>query len=242
MPSLTILKSGQHTDSSGQQITFDGVKLAEIAASYRPQQHEAPLVIGHPHHNAPAYGWVKSLQAKGETLEAEFDQVHEDAVGLVRDGAFKKISASFYPPESPLNPTPGQMSLRHVGLLGAEPPAVKGLPAINFAETPSTTIEWPKNEGALSRLMQWIKEKFGTEAVDEAEAYLQDPKAPKTETRDLNEAAICFTEIAPASDAPNTEIDVAHLIDQARKNVTEAQAAGQALSFSEAVILAQNNQ
>ena len=240
MPTLTILKAGQHTDSSGQEIALDTAQLTEIAGSYQPEQHEAPLVIGHPHHNAPAYGWVRSLQVQGECLEAELGQVHEDAIGLVREGAFKKISASFYPAESPLNPTPGQMSLRHVGLLGAEPPAIKGLPAINFAETQSTTIEWSAPESTLSRLMQWIKEKFGAEVATEAKEYLDHPPKTDTETRDLSEA-ICFSEIAPACDAPDGDASVADLIAQAQKHVAEAQASGRTLGFAEAVTLAQNN-
>ena len=238
MPTLTILKTGQHTDSSGQAIAIDAKQLENIARSYTPKQHEAPLVIGHPHHDAPAYGWIKSLHAEGETLKAELGQVHKDAIGLVRDGAFKKISASFYPPESALNPTPGQMSLRHVGLLGAEPPAVKGLPAINFSETPSTTIEWSEDEGALSRLKNWIVDKFGSEAANEAEEYLKEP-TPKTSN--FNEASICFSEVAPASDAPNPEPDVSHLIQQAQGHVAKARASGRVLGFAEAVTLAQKD-
>ncbi|MBF0186018.1 MAG: hypothetical protein HQM06_16735, partial [Magnetococcales bacterium] len=49
-------------------------------------------------------------------------------------GRFKKISASFYPPDSPNNPTPGLFALRHIAFLGAQPPAIKGLPDAKFAD------------------------------------------------------------------------------------------------------------
>ena len=53
---------------------------------------------------------------------------------MVAAGAFKKISASFYSPSSPQNPVPGVYYLRHVGFLGAQPPAVKGLRNPAFAD------------------------------------------------------------------------------------------------------------
>jgi hypothetical protein len=52
----------------------------------------------------------------------------------VKAGAYKKVSASFYPKDHPNNPTPGVYALRHVGFLGAQPPAVKGLKPTEFAE------------------------------------------------------------------------------------------------------------
>ena len=53
---------------------------------------------------------------------------------MVAAGRFKKRSASFYTPDSPNNPKPGVYYLRHVGFLGAQPPAVKGLKEVAFAE------------------------------------------------------------------------------------------------------------
>ncbi|MGN6866723.1 2-oxoacid:acceptor oxidoreductase, partial [Neisseria sp. P0020.S003] len=72
-------------------------------------------------------------QADGGVLSADFVQMDDDFMGWVKDGRYKKVSASFYPPDSPSNPKPCSWYLRRVVFLGAQPPAVKGLSAINFA-------------------------------------------------------------------------------------------------------------
>ena len=63
--SIHIFKSGTHTAMNGKRMPFTSAELAACAAAYDPAVHEAPLVIGHPTHDAPAYGWVKSLKKKG---------------------------------------------------------------------------------------------------------------------------------------------------------------------------------
>ena len=113
-------------------IGLDQVK--QVVASYDPQLHKAPVVIGHPKHNAPAYAWVGALALDGSVLQANPQKVHKDFAELVRQGLYEKVSASFYPPGHDDNPTPGQWHLRHVGFLGATPPRIKGLKGIEFNE------------------------------------------------------------------------------------------------------------
>lgn len=131
---IEIFKPGTHTDMTGRTIDFDDAALSDIAANYTPDQHEAPLVIGHPATDDPAYGWVKGLRVENGTLLADLHQVDEGMADLVRRGTFKKASASFYLPGSRANPRPGQFYLRHVGVLGAQPPAIKGLRSLKFAD------------------------------------------------------------------------------------------------------------
>jgi len=131
---LQIFKPGRHTAMSGAELAFSESDLAATAAAYDPALAEAPIVVGHPAADAPAYGWVKALAFAEGGLEAEPDQVDPAFAEMVAAGRFKKISASFYPPESPKNPVPGVYYLRHVGFLGAQPPAVKGLRAPSFAD------------------------------------------------------------------------------------------------------------
>ncbi|MBN8461629.1 MAG: hypothetical protein J0M01_02250 [Dechloromonas sp.] len=131
---LHIFRPGRHTAMSGAALEFSEADLAASAAAYDPALSEAPIVVGHPATDGPAYGWVKSLSFAGGGLEAEPDQVDPAFADMVAAGRFKKISASFYPPASPHNPAPGVYYLRHVGFLGAQPPAVKGLRAPAFAE------------------------------------------------------------------------------------------------------------
>jgi hypothetical protein len=135
MTPIEIFRPGRHTAMDGRQIAFSESDLAAAAAAYDPALHEAPIVVGHPRTDAPAYGWVEGLATgKGGGLEAMPRQVDPAFAELVRAGRFKHVSASFYLPDSPANPKPGAYYLRHVGFLGAQPPAVKGLRPAEFAE------------------------------------------------------------------------------------------------------------
>lgn len=173
---LHIFKSGTHTAMSGQTVTLTDADLAASAAAYDPAISEAPIVVGHPKHDAPAYGWVQSLAASPDGLNAEPDQVDPAFAEMVAAGRFKKISASFYSPDSPNNPKPGVYYLRHVGFLGAQPPAVKGLKQVEFAEAAEGVVEfadWGEEATAslFRRMRDWMIGKFG---LAEADSVLPD--------------------------------------------------------------------
>ena len=129
MKRLAIFKTGTHTATNGSALIASAEMLKNVAANYAPATHEAPAVIGHPKDNHPAYAWVESLSFDDSdgVLYANFSDVEPQFAQLIKDGRFKKRSASFYPPNHPSNPTAGKPYLRHVGFLGAQPPAVKGL-------------------------------------------------------------------------------------------------------------------
>lgn len=145
---LHIFKPGRHTAMSGATLEFSATDLAASAHAYDPAKFEAPLVVGHPRLDAPAYGWVSRLTAGVSGLEAEPHQVDAAFADLVNEGRFKKISASFFMPDAPGNPVPGVFYLRHVGFLGAAAPAVKGLRSPEFSadETGIETIEFSTHE------------------------------------------------------------------------------------------------
>lgn len=154
-------------------MSFSETDLAATAAAYDPARHEAPLVCGHPKHDDPAYGWVGALSFSDGALEASPIQVNADFAELVAGGAFKKISASFYSPDSPSNPVPGVYYLRHVGFLGAQPPAVKGLRNPSFADAEQGVVEFSEwddvdNAGLWRSMRDWILSKFGQDDADKA--------------------------------------------------------------------------
>lgn len=156
---------------SGQGFSFSEADLRATVTAYDPAKHEAPLVVGHPSHDLPAYGWVKSLAFSDGALDAIPAQVNPDFAEMVAAGAFKKISATFYGPDSPSNPVPGVFYLRHVGFLGAQPPAVKGLRSPSFADGEEgvlTFSEWDdvQNAGLWRNLREWFIGKFGQEEAD----------------------------------------------------------------------------
>ncbi|MFJ4141426.1 peptidase [Pseudomonas sp. NPDC089734] len=171
MKPLHIFKPGKHTAMSGDSFNFSESDLAATVRAYSPALHEAPLVIGHPKHDAPAAGWVKSLQATPEGLIAESQQVDPAFAELVSRGSYKKISASFYHPDSPSNPVPGVYYLRHVGFLGAQPPSIKGLRPIELADADEGVIEFGDfghevSSGLWRRFREFLIGQFGAETAD----------------------------------------------------------------------------
>ena len=129
-----IFRSGKHTDANGVVVIFSDADLKKIVDNYDQSKHKAPVVIGHPKMNNPAYGWVKSISFSDGVITAEFEDVDLDFADLVKKKRYEAASASFYTPNSPNNPIKGEYYLRHVGYLGAVPPAVKGLKVTEFSE------------------------------------------------------------------------------------------------------------
>jgi hypothetical protein len=130
---IEIFKVGNQVDNEGRARAFPVAVVVAMAAAYSPARHEAPLTLGHPADNLPAYGWVKSLRATADgRLMMRAGDVVPEFSEAVKAGRYKKRSASFYPPNAPNNPVPGSWYLRHVAWLGAQVPAVKGLADVNF--------------------------------------------------------------------------------------------------------------
>jgi len=173
MKAIEIFKPGKHTAMSGDQVEFSEGRLQEAAKAYDPALHEAPIVVGHPRTDQPAYGWVESLAFAEGSLQAKPRQVDERFAELIRQGRFKKVSASFYRPDSKANPKPGVYYLRHVGFLGAQPPAVKGLRQVEFSEADEDVVEleFGETERTLARVLrglrEWVIELAGTRKADE---------------------------------------------------------------------------
>lgn len=171
MKQLQIFKPGKHTASDGRVITFTEAQLKACAQGYDPALHEAPFVVGHPKGDAPAYGWAKSLSFSEGTLNVEPHQVDAQFAELVNAGRFKKISASFWLPDTPGNPKPGTLYPHHIAFLGAQAPAVQGLKSASFAENTEGLVEFSDwNAMSVSSILRSIKnffiEKHGQETAD----------------------------------------------------------------------------
>ena len=193
---------------SGARLAFSESDLAASAAAYDPALHEAPLVIGHPKHDMPAYGWVKAVSFSDGDIDHDAGmyatpaQVNADFADMVAAGAFKKISASFYPPNAPSNPVPGVYYLRHVGFLGAQPPAIKGLAQVAFADGDDciTFSEWDDvtNAGLWRGLRDWFIGKFGQDEADKALPGYQVADLERGAQQELaEESAKAVAEITP---------------------------------------------
>lgn len=144
---VEIFSGGKQIDSAGKE--HDGTTLINRAIeTFSAGAHEPPIVLGHPTDNAPAYGWVQELKKTGNTLLAKFKDVVPEFASAVEKGMYKKRSASFYP----------DGRLRHVGFLGAMPPAVKGLADLVFNDN-DDSIVFDFNETKKNKTDKTKKEK-----------------------------------------------------------------------------------
>ncbi|EAO1992711.1 peptidase [Salmonella enterica] len=194
---IHIFRAGTHTDMHGRRINFSDADLNEIAQNYNPALHEAPIVVGHPKTDAPSYAWVRGIKKDRDGLKAEPRDIDPQFAELVKNRRYSKVSASFYCPESPGNPTPGKYYLRHVGFLGAQPPAIKGLKQVSFAEDEEGVVEfadWSLQTTAtlFSRIRDFFISQFGLEKTDSVMPdYLIDSlrdDATRTTTADVTPA------------------------------------------------------
>jgi len=161
---------------AGQDLTFTEEDLRASAAAYDPALFAAPLVVGHPKTDDPAYGWVESVSLDSGILQATTERVEANFCEMVNDGRFPKISASFYHPDSKSNPVPGVWYLKHVGFLGAAAPAVQGLKTASFAgddadcisvefSAADLDIKWSMAR-VFRNLRDWMIGKHGQEEAD----------------------------------------------------------------------------
>lgn len=156
-----VFAVGTHTANDGTVVTVNEEHLDRIATVYNSQSaYEAPVVIGHPKIDAPAYGWVEKLKAEGGKLYAKFRDVADEFADLVKAGRYKKKSIKLLGDQ-----------LIHVGFLGAVPPAVPGLKNAVFSTSDGKTFEFSCENGfTLRRFMQSVRDflidKFDIETAD----------------------------------------------------------------------------
>jgi hypothetical protein len=130
-----IFKTGTHTSDKGVTKDYSLEDLNFIADSYNPEEDEAPIVIGHPVDNSPAFGWISKLEVTEDgklVADAPDDKFQPDFLTLLKQGTYKKRSISLTP----------EGKLRHVGFLGGAVPAVKGLSDIQFSQPSFTVFEF----------------------------------------------------------------------------------------------------
>jgi hypothetical protein len=188
---LNIFRPGRHLAMSGQAFEFSESDLQATVAAYNPALHEAPLVVGHPRLDLPAYGWVQALAFSEGGLDATPAQVNTDFADMVAAGAFKKISASFYAPDAPQNPVPGIYYLRHVGFLGAAAPAVKGLRQPSFADDEVGVLTF--GEDSLSPTVTPSTTEESTVTKEEAAQLRTQATQQANRIADLEAAAVAAT-------------------------------------------------
>lgn len=197
---IEIFRAGRHTDDLGTVHSFSAADVAGMVNAYDPALREAPLTVGHPAHNLPAYGWVKGLAVNDAgNLAMDSHQVQPQFAEMVDAKLFKKRSASFYPPDHPNNPKPGSWYLRHVAFLGAQPPAIAGL--ADFAEGDDSGVVNFSEPLFNQEQLRMTKELQDQLAASQAQAAAADAARTKAET----EAADARAQLAQFAEAARCE-------------------------------------
>lgn len=149
MQRIEIMRPGTWRAMGGQDVSFSEDQLRVAAVAYDAAKAPAPVVIGHPTVEAPAYGWVKALDFAEGVLGAYVGDLEPGFAEAVKAKRYNKVSASFFLPQAPANPRPGLVYLRHVGFLGAAAPAVSGLKPVSFAADDDAVLSFAHDADAF---------------------------------------------------------------------------------------------
>ena len=125
---IDICRAGTWRDMQGHDVCLDEERLDRIVEMHAAAD-PAPIVIGHPEADAPAYAWIEGLRRVGDRLQAKLRDIAPSFREAVEAGRFSGRSIALQ----------GD-ALRHVGFLGGRAPAVPGLVPTRFAAAPETVV------------------------------------------------------------------------------------------------------
>ncbi|KIC38152.1 hypothetical protein RA27_20520 [Ruegeria sp. ANG-R] len=175
---VEVFRPGTFRAMNGQEYAFTEADVAAMASGYDPDAAPAPVVVGHPKHDDPAFGWVQGFEVnESGTLVAELDRLAPEFVSAVEEGRYRKVSMKFFSPDASNNPVPGSYYPRHLGFLGGAAPAVSGLTPVEFAESGDDELvevafslpDVAESSGSLfRRIREFFIEKYGLDAANEA--------------------------------------------------------------------------
>lgn len=210
---IEVFRPGTFTPMGGKPITFSAADLRAIADAYDPATAPAPIVVGHPGTDAPAFGWAESFEydSAAERLFANVGQIEPAFAEAVKAGRYKKVSMQYFSPSQAHNPAPGCWYPKHVGFLGGAAPAVPGLKNVQFSGEPGVTFEASfggADEAAslFRKLRDLLIEKFGIEDADKALPSWQiewlDDQGNEPEVRGFAEPAAIPEKPTPEEEDP----------------------------------------
>ena len=172
---MEALKTGTFKAKNGKDVNFSTDDLDAIVSHYDPSKREAALVFGHPEDTHPSYGWVEKFRRTGEVLEALVKDIPEAVKTLIRKKRYKKRSLSL---------EADGVTVRHLGLLGAVPPAVDGLADIELSEGAKALVIELSIESLEQEEPTMTPEEIKA-LQDENEALKKDKEALKTDNKKL---------------------------------------------------------
>ena len=125
---IDICRAGTWRDMQGHDVRLDDDRLDRIVAAHADAD-PAPVVVGHPEADAPAYAWIDGLRRVGDRLQAKLRDIAPSFREAVEEGRYSGRSIALEGDR-----------LRHLGFLGGRAPAVPGLAPTRFASAPQTVV------------------------------------------------------------------------------------------------------
>ena len=135
---IDVCRAGTWRDMKGRDVRLDEERLDRIVAAHAAAD-PAPVVVGHPDADAPAFAWVDGLRRTGDRLQARLRDIAPAFREAVEAGRYAGRSIVLQ----------GD-TLRHVGFLGGRAPAVPGLAPTCFASDPETVVAFPDEDESQS--------------------------------------------------------------------------------------------
>jgi hypothetical protein len=139
------------TDRKGRKYGVETADQLIATSAAFADRVKPPFVLGHNEADAgqittgmPALGWGGALRKKmvgaSVRLVTNLSQVPAAIKDLIDKGAYKRISAAFWPDgaEAGIPEAKGRPVIRHIGLLGADTPRIKTLADVQALYQPAT--------------------------------------------------------------------------------------------------------
>jgi hypothetical protein len=175
---IEVFRPGTFQPMEGDALTYTAADLKAVADAYDPATAPAPVVVGHPSTDAPAYAWATGFDydASEGRLYATVGEIDPAFSEAVKAGRYKKVSLSFFRPDHAANPVPGTWYPKHIGFLGGAAPAVSGLKNVQFS-APDATVTVSADFGErgfedsanlFRSIRDFLIEKFGMDDADKA--------------------------------------------------------------------------
>lgn len=180
---VEAFREGLLVAGSGYTNEYSQSDLDQILETLNPSD-PAPVVLGHPKMDSPAYGWIskgrKYLRDGKWRIAFGVGDMTAQFAEWLENKHFRKVSIGLYHPNDKHNPTPGKWKLRHLGFLGGTPPAVSGLQMVEYSEDDTyLAIEYGSTEdkaaissgfrslsGVLRSFREWVISEKDLEAAD----------------------------------------------------------------------------
>lgn len=210
---IEVFRTGTFTPMSGAPITYTAADLKAVADAYDPATAPAPIVVGHPVADAPAFGWVESFDfdATSDRLYANVGEIDPAFSAAVKAGRYKKVSMSFFLPDQDANPIPGTWYPKHIGFLGGAAPAVSGLANVKFSDAQAEAVTFVAEFGErgfeetaslFQSLREYLIEKFGMEDADKAIPSYKVEWLGDMEVSQNSRTAFAFPTLPPKKEIP----------------------------------------